>query len=163
MRQTIERLTRNLVYRRKLPAQFGRAILYASPSAGLAYLFKSVSDIDPPLLKLVDELVKPQDVIWDIGANLGLFTLCAAVRSGEGGAVFAFEPNVWLVRPLRKTSRIHPSSYAPVTIIPVAVASNVSLRNFSIASRARASNALLNTVETKWEVLLSSRSSRRSI
>jgi FkbM family methyltransferase len=142
MRRAIERLTGNLVYRRKLPAQFDRAIFYASPSAGLAYLFKSISDIDPPLLRLVDEVVKPQDVIWDVGANLGLFALCAAVRSGEAGAVFAFEPDVWLVRLLRKTSRIQPSSYAPMTVIPIAVASNISLRNFSIASRARASNAL---------------------
>jgi FkbM family methyltransferase len=131
-----------LVYRRRLPAHFDRATFYVSPAAGIAYLLKPVSAIDPTLLRLADELVKSRNVIWDIGANVGLFAMSAAVRAGEHGAVFAFEPDVWLVQLLRRTSAIQPSRYAHVTVVPAAVASNVSLRTFSIAKRARASNAL---------------------
>ena len=82
-------------------------------------------------------------MIWDIGANIGLFALAAAVRSGERGKVIAFEPDVWLVQLLRRTSAAQPAKNAPITVVPVAVASEVSLRGFSIAARSRACNTLV--------------------
>lgn len=36
--------------------------------------------------------VKPGDVVVDVGANVGYFTLLAAKLTGESGRVFAFEP-----------------------------------------------------------------------
>lgn len=142
MRRLVERLTRRLVYRRRLPARFHRAPLYASPAGGLAYLFKPLSAIDPTLLGLADALVRPGHVVWDIGANLGLFAVPAAVRAGTSGAVFAFEPDVWLVQLLRRTAQIQDASCAPITVVPAAVAADTALRSFFIARRARASNAL---------------------
>lgn len=38
--------------------------------------------------------VTPGDVVYDIGANIGLYTLLAARRVGEAGKVYAFEPHV---------------------------------------------------------------------
>lgn len=38
--------------------------------------------------------VKPGDVFYDIGANIGLYTLMAAKRVGETGRVYAFEPHL---------------------------------------------------------------------
>jgi FkbM family methyltransferase len=38
--------------------------------------------------------VKPGDVFYDIGANMGIYTLLAGVRVGPGGKVYAFEPHV---------------------------------------------------------------------
>jgi FkbM family methyltransferase len=131
-----------MVLRRQLPKKFGNAVLYASPAAGLRYFFKPMVRIDPPLLMAADKLVKAGDVIWDIGANIGLFALAAAVRSGKHGKVIAFEPDVWLVDLLRRTGASQPAENAEITVVPVAVASEVSLRDFSIAARSRASNAL---------------------
>jgi FkbM family methyltransferase len=37
--------------------------------------------------------VRPGDVFYDIGANIGLYTLAAARRVGDKGRVFAFEPH----------------------------------------------------------------------
>src|SRR5262249_1202323 len=142
VRQTLERLTRPLIFRRRLPGAFGNAVLYVSPAAGLRFLFRSMASIDPPLLMAAHTLVKAGDVIWDIGANVGLFSLAAAVCAGNRGEVIAFEPDVWLVQLLRKTSAVQPAKYAPITVVPVAVASEISLRHFSIAFRSRASNAL---------------------
>jgi FkbM family methyltransferase len=142
IRQVLERVTRHLVFRRRLPAAFGNAALYVSPAAGLRFLFRSLSHIDPPLLLAADKLVKTGDVIWDIGANIGLFSLAAAVRAGDRGEVIAFEPDTWLVQLLRRTSAAQPPRYAFIKVVPAAVASEISLRQFSIATRSRASNAL---------------------
>jgi FkbM family methyltransferase len=38
--------------------------------------------------------VKPGDVFYDIGANIGLYTLMAAPRVSPGGRVVAFEPHI---------------------------------------------------------------------
>jgi len=38
--------------------------------------------------------IRAGDVVYDIGANIGLYTLLAARRVGEAGKVYAFEPHV---------------------------------------------------------------------
>ena len=77
------------------------------------------------------KLVKSDDVIWNIGANIGL---AAAVRSGKRGKAISFEHDVWLVELVRPTSAAQPAKNAPIGVVPVAVAPEVSLRGFSIAA-----------------------------
>jgi FkbM family methyltransferase len=112
-------------------------------------MFKPMRSIDTPLLAAAYQLIKEGDVVWDIGANIGLFSVAAAACSGERGQVVAFEPDVWLVQILRRTSALQPASNARITVIPVAVASDVSLRDFAIAVRSRASNALVGYGSTQ--------------
>jgi FkbM family methyltransferase len=148
-RHLAERLTRNWVYRRKLPEVAGGAPIFVTPSAGLKYLFKPMAQIDPALLRNASELVRPGDVVWDIGANVGLFTFAAASRVGAKGSVVAFEPDTFLVSCLRRSAGIQRTTSAPVTVIAAAVASEISLRAFTIASRSRASNAMQGYGQTQ--------------
>ena len=148
-RHIVERTTRNWVYRRRLPQAFGGAPIFVTPSAGLKYLFRRMSAIDSPLLRNVVDLVRPDDVVWDIGANVGLFAFAAAARAGPNGRVIAFEPDTFLVNVLRKSAAIQPAASAPVSVVPAAIASAISLRTFMIASRARASNAMLGYGQTQ--------------
>src|SRR5262249_30239194 len=141
-RRVVEQSTRDWVYTRRLPSSFGNIPIFVTPSAGLKYLFRPMTKVDPILLRNVIDLIRPNDVVWDIGANVGLFTFAAAARAGRNGRVIAFEPDTWLVQILRKSASAQPESSAPVTIVPAAVASSISLRQFTIASRSRASNAL---------------------
>lgn len=141
-RTIVERVTRNWSYIRHLPSEFGGAPITVSPSAGLKYLFKPMTKIDPALLRNAIDLVRLGDVVWDIGANIGLFTFAAAVRTGPGGAIVAFEPDAWLVQLLRRSRRLQAQTTAPITIVPVAVASDIAIRRFLIAGRSRASNTL---------------------
>lgn len=142
VRRIVERATRNWVYRRRLPQAVGGAPLFVTPSAGLKYLFKPMARIDPSLLRNATELVRANDVVWDIGANVGLFSFAAAACAGPKGSVIAVEPDTFLVDCLRRSARLQPDTSAPVTVVSAAIASDISLREFTIASRSRASNAM---------------------
>lgn len=51
--------------------------------------------------KAFSKAVQPGDVVYDIGANVGYFSLLASVLTGEEGKVYAFEPlqrNVYFIR-----------------------------------------------------------------
>lgn len=58
---------------------------------------------EPFETRLVWDCLEPGAVFADVGANLGYFTILAASRAGEGGHVFAFEPDPANCALLRKT------------------------------------------------------------
>ena len=142
VRTALEAGTRSWVYRRRLPESVGNGPLFVTPSAGLKYLLKPMSQIDPPLLNCAKSLVRPGNVVWDVGANVGLFAFAAAACAGRGGTIHCFEADTWLVQLLRRSCMIQPSQNASVNVVPVALAGAVSLQSFAIAKRARASSAL---------------------
>jgi len=88
------------------------------------------------------DTVRPGDTVWDIGANVGLFTFAAAGIAGPKGHVYSFEPDTFLVRILRRSAALPNPNAAPVEVVPVAVADGLALQRFHIAARARSSNYL---------------------
>jgi len=59
-------------------------------SAGSGY---ASGRFDAPRMRLLQALIAPGDVVWDVGAHHGYVTLCAAARVGSAGRVHAFEPS----------------------------------------------------------------------
>jgi FkbM family methyltransferase len=141
LRPALERTTHRVVIRRRLPPPFGAARIYASSEGGLRYLRPSMAGVDPSLLSLAAEVVRPGDTVWDIGANLGLFSFAAAVAAGPAGHVLAVEPDTVLVRLLRRSARVN-RAHAPVQVLPAAVADDLSVARFHIARRNRSTSHL---------------------
>jgi FkbM family methyltransferase len=97
------------------------------------------------LFRMVRELVRPGSVVWDVGANVGLFSFSAAALAGPGGFVLAIEPDVWLAHLLgRSAQRIQQHSRAARVAVLCAAASGANrIRQLQIAERARAANYLM--------------------
>jgi FkbM family methyltransferase len=140
-RTIAERLTHRLVLLRRLPPPFERVRIYASTEGGLRYLRPKLDAVDPVLLRLVTEVVKPGAVVWDIGANLGLFTFAAAAAARPAGRVLAVEADAWLATLLRRSAARN-RAIAPVDVLPVAAGDRVGIAKFTIARRARSANHL---------------------
>lgn len=61
--------------------------------------------------------VREGDCVWDVGANIGLYTASFAERVGTSGKVYAFEPSPKNLRRLRAAV----SNLGNVTVLPVAL------------------------------------------
>jgi FkbM family methyltransferase len=141
LRSSLEWATHRIVLRRRLPAPFATARIYVSSEGGLRYLARGMARVDPPLLRLAAETVRPGDTVWDIGANVGLFSFAAAVAAGPSGSVLAVEPDTMLAGLLRRSAAIN-SGQAPVNVLPAAVSDAVSIGRFHISRRNRSTNYL---------------------
>jgi FkbM family methyltransferase len=146
LRRLAERVSRGVVFRRELPAKFGCLPLYVTPEAGLRY-WLSMSRVDPTLYSMVEELVRPGAVVWDIGANVGLFSFCAAARSGPSGFVLSVEPDLWLAQLVDRSSRelgIARTKCSRVQALCASVSESNCVTELNISERARSSNHLVD-------------------
>ena len=99
-RHTAERFSRGIVLRRRLPRDFSRLPIVVSPEASLRY-WLPMSKADPMLYRMAKELVRTGDIVWDVGANVGLFSFSAAARGAL--VVLAIEPDAWLCGLIRRS------------------------------------------------------------
>lgn len=139
LRSLAERLSRGRSYRRRLPQAYGGCRMYISPECGLSYWLGLRAG--ESLLRNAAETVRPGSIVWDVGANMGIFSFAAAGLAGAQGRIYAFEPDAILVSLLRRSARLNPQA-APVEVMSCAISDSVSLAKFHIAVRSRASNFL---------------------
>lgn len=93
-----------VVDRLRFAARDGLTKIVTVESGGESYRFACTNRIEVYRAKTlfvkeegtwawIRNTVRPGDVFYDIGANIGLYTLAAARHVGENGRVFAFEPH----------------------------------------------------------------------
>jgi FkbM family methyltransferase len=76
--------------------------------------------------------IRPGDVVFDLGANVGFYTLIAAQATGARGKVFAFEPLPRNVAFLR--SHLHHNRVTNVEVVEAAVAERSGTAAFEEAA-----------------------------
>jgi FkbM family methyltransferase len=92
------------------------------------------------LLNAAKSLVRPGDVVWDVGANIGLFGFASAGLAGRGGQVLAIEPDPWLSDLLHRSAELNRNLECPIYVLPVAVGDQTGHAMLNIARRGRATN-----------------------
>lgn len=76
--------------------------------------------------------LQPGDVVLDVGANAGLYTVIAARAVGASGHVYAFEPDERALALLRRNVEVN--GLKNVTVIEAAVSDETGERPFAAAS-----------------------------
>jgi FkbM family methyltransferase len=134
-------LSRKRIIRKRLPSDLGGGLVFCSPDALLSMWKPGWQGQTENLFGWVRRFVKPDDVIWDVGANQGLFAFAAAAVVGRSGQIIAFEPDPFLSG-LMHRSRLVQGPGASIEILPVAISSRCGLTTFCIANQDRALNHL---------------------
>jgi FkbM family methyltransferase len=142
IRTIVERMSRGVVLRRRLPARFGGDVLYVTPDASLRHWRLDMEKIDPQIFNLLPRIIRSGDRIWDVGANVGIFGFAAANLAGESGKVLVIEPDTWLVSLLRRSAQRPGRPRAEVEVLPIAVSDRMCMTRFNIARRGRAASHL---------------------
>jgi FkbM family methyltransferase len=60
-----------------------------------------VFDIESPHFNWIRERIRPDEIVFDVGANIGLFTVAMSPWVNRGGMVYAFEPGRKIYRDLQ--------------------------------------------------------------
>jgi FkbM family methyltransferase len=128
-------------FRRKCRTDDGVFEAYVSPSSSLTVLDLRVSLVDRVHQRFIRDWVEPDAVVWDVGSNLGLFSLPAA-RKAARGRVYAFEPDVDLAGNLLRSLRLTQNKDLNVSMVCVAVSNVDGTAAFQISKYSRAMNKL---------------------
>jgi FkbM family methyltransferase len=102
--------------------------LELNPRTGQHYLH---GDAEPTIQKILSTTLKPGMVFYDLGANIGFFSLLAARLVGAAGQVFSFEPDPEVARRLRRN--ISRNGFMNATVIEAGVWSASGNANFVAA------------------------------
>lgn len=75
---------------------------------------------EPHVLRWIDELLRPRDTFFDVGAHYGWMSLVACHRVGASGKVIAFEPSPPLVKLLQYNKKVN--GFRQMEVVSKAVA-----------------------------------------
>lgn len=143
VRRLAEMMLGPMVIRRHLPIGVGGGVIVVSGKVGgLKYLLKSAGKWDPELLAIAALLVMKGQSVWDVGANVGLFSKAAAFHAGAAGSVLSIEADADAVALLNRSCRYRLPCHADITVLPVAISDSDGFVQFAIANRARAANSI---------------------
>jgi len=91
--------------------------MFLHPNDGLRLSIRGVYDERDAMI--VKNNIKKDEIVIDLGAHIGYYSLMMAKLVGRDGKVFAFEPELRNLELLRKNIEIN--SYSNITIVPKAV------------------------------------------
>jgi FkbM family methyltransferase len=113
-------------------------------------LFRRYGYVDEGPYEWGSVRVAPGDIVFDCGANFGVFSLLAAYR---GGDVFAFEPIQEARNILKQTLALNPSLADQVHIVPYALGAKEGTAEFTIlADTLIGSSMVLSQIGRKIRV-----------
>jgi FkbM family methyltransferase len=137
--------TSQLAFKKRLPSEFGSLAVWVTPAADMRVLYPGFDRCARDLQLVSSILVKPGHVVWDIGSNLGIFSVCAAAKAGPEGQVFSVEADPEYAALQHRTFMQLPKDAAPCSVLSAAIADRVSILDFGVHERGSARSGLVET------------------
>lgn len=122
---------------RRLPPEVGAASIFVAPSSQLRFLAPGRRAWHDSLIEWAQTYVRPGHMVWDVGANCGVFSFAAA---GMGARVLAIEPDPFLCNNLIRSKRANPS--LAVDVLGAAISDAPGIAALSFSREGRASNSV---------------------
>jgi FkbM family methyltransferase len=119
----------------------GDFAVFVSPNSYLRVLNLRESLVDPVHQRFIRDWIGPDAVVWDIGTNLGLFAIPAALKARRG-RVYGFEPDVDLAANLMRSLRLPENAGLSVSLFCLAISNLDGTAGFQISKFSRAMNKL---------------------
>lgn len=107
----------------------GTRFILGSPAGEWGGISIYFNKIEPEQTSVLSSMLSPGRVFFDIGANIGYYTVLAARRVGPQGRVIAFEPAIRNMVYLYRHLSIN--KIRNVTLIPAACSDQLSLQHFA--------------------------------
>jgi len=108
----------------------GIELAFFVPNRISNFRFETFSTKEPETLEWIDSIPRGS-VLWDIGANVGLYT-CYAART-RGCKIFAFEPSVFNLELLARNIFIN-NLTKQVVIVPLPLSDNLDFNTLNMQS-----------------------------
>jgi len=107
-------------------------LTFAVPNWLTQYRIDTFATKEPETLEWVDSIPEGS-VLWDVGANIGLYAIYAA--KARNCRVYAFEPSVFNLELLARNIFLN-NLQSQITIIPVALSDQLGLNSFKMTTTA---------------------------
>jgi FkbM family methyltransferase len=124
------------------PLQGKTVTIRSGEAAGLLFRVPRSSTVwisgkvETPVQVALRRALRPGDVFFDVGANVGFFTILGARLVGPSGKVVAFEPHPANVEALR--TNVEANLFENVVVVPKAVSASSGERLLDVRSAALA-------------------------
>jgi FkbM family methyltransferase len=111
--------------------QYGSYTLrFVNPNWITSYRIKSFSTKEPDTLAWIDSIARGS-ILWDIGANIGLYSIYAAIS--RQAKVYAFEPSVFNLELLARNIFLN-NLQNQITIVPIALSDSKGPNLFKMSN-----------------------------
>jgi len=126
-----EQIIENVMQREKSIIHNDINMTFSVPNKLNHFRIDTFSEKEPETLEWIDE-IPHNSILWDIGANVGLYSIYAAKR--RNCQVFAFEPSVFNLELLARNIYLN-NLQEQITIFPLALANKLGSNTMRLTSK----------------------------
>ena len=126
-----EYLSKYIFDQKKVVKHNSVKLVFYSPNRINRFRIETFSSKEPETLRWIENF-EENSVLWDIGANIGLYTCYAAKLKNT--SVYAFEPSVFNIELLTKNVFLNQLS-KKVTIVPLPLVDKIKESEFNLTSK----------------------------
>jgi FkbM family methyltransferase len=107
---------------------------------------------EPTTIGVFQSLLTPGMTVLDVGANIGYYSLVAAVRVGPSGQVIAYEPTPFVVKRLQENVNLN--QFRQISVVEGAISDRVGTGTFYLNSNQESSegNSLIEAAVSSGSV-----------